>query len=329
MSGTQVQFNRQTLVVEDAVWYEISSHCLLSGTLPDRYIFLLRISNPDDPKDDVLQRVVGVGDFDEYLTVRDDAIAQGDSLWRSDSFSIRYNDLVVANEGSAELISNVNALVEGYDTYLEDFQTPDVGEVVVFPTVDPATKTQLKNAYVASVTAVDEATTARDEAQEACTDISDNIATTQASIDVAQTDYDAIKADSASLTTTTAAVTSVQTSQTTISNQIRNLVASSSATVGEQGDINAQLNLLDAQISALATHVAQLDTSSTVVAQLVSDLQTRINTLVASQNTLVSDLNSCSTTAARAQADLDVAQTNQQSALANVLEVCPDYVPTV
>lgn len=325
MPGTQVQFNRQVITESGVNKYEITASCLLAGSLPDTSIFVLRITNADDPKDDTLGRITDVQDFDAITKTRDTGITNGTFLWRSTTVRLTTTDLPTANEVSTELIARINSLIEGYDVYLSEFSTPATGELIVFPTTDPSTKTALKTAATAAATAVTTATETRDAALEDCNDVESEIAVLQTRITDVTSDHTTLSAASTSLSTASAAADTASASVASLLTQIRSLVDLSTATAGEKTAINAQVNSAVAQSMILESTTGTIVSDAASVASLSAVLLSRQNTLTAEQNAKVVELNACNALASKAQSDLDQARTNRQTALAAALAVCPDF----
>ena len=327
MAGTQVRMDRSTIVVNGTNKYQITASCILKGTLPDVYIFLLNINDVVDPKNDTLARVIDVADITSYLDDRDDAIANADTLFRSYSVTLVFDNIDTANAAQKELKSRINTLVNNVDTFLDEFETANRGEVVVYPTVDPSEKQARIDVYEASEAPVTAAEEARDEHIVECNALETELGYLDLRISDAQTDYNALSPIQATIAASSIVYGSVYSTIGAERTLIRNYNSTSSATPAEQANIEAQLVGMDAQLTAFGTNNTQLSAANAQLLSAVSSVQARLTTLNAERTTLVSDLNKCNLKAIELQAAVDAARAARNTALAAVLEVCPDYVP--
>jgi chromosome segregation ATPase len=329
MAGTQIRFQRSTVVVSGTNTYEIIATCIIAGTLPDTNIFLLDIITVDDPKDDTLVRVVQVADTVEFVTDRDDAITAGDTMWRSPAVTLRFDDIETANAAAKELSSRVNTLVETVDTYNEEFETIGTGEVTTYPIVDPSLLTALTEDYTNSLQPVTDAETARDEQQETCTQLNADLLVIEDRLEEAQGDLALYQSIQAKLTGSASIISSVDSALGPLVTATRNKVTLSAATPTEKTEIEVELQNMDAQLVTNGLEITNLENLNTnEVATTVATLQTRASTLSGDRNAKILEISQCSAAVASLQGELDAARATRDAALAAVVEVCPEFVPT-
>lgn len=328
MAGTQVRMDRSTITVEGTNSYQIVTNCIVKGELTDTSIFLLSINTPDDPKDDTLARIVQIADFDLYQTDRDQAIKDGEPLYRSPVFTIRYTDVETANNGQKEIKSRINALVEDMDGYLEDFETPDYGEVIIYPTTDPSVKAQMEEEYYASLEPIEDAEDARDTQAIECAQQEYKLEITEERLAEAISDLDKANSIDSDLSASIAVLTGVEPALTVNNNSIRSVLAGLEDTEAIES-VETYLTSNDALLitfRAENTTLVTLDTGQ--VSQCVSALQIRVTTLTAERSALQSDINKCALELVALQAAVDAARATRNAALAAIRAVCPDFTPT-
>jgi hypothetical protein len=328
MAGTQIRADRSTIVVDGSNKYQIIATCLLKGTLPDTGIFLLRIEQATDPKNDTLQRIIAIGDTVTHGTDRDAAVAAGATAWRSAQVTLIYDDIQTANSAWVELSARINKLVTDVDTYLGEFETFDDGELVVFPTTDQVTKDKLIADFLATAEDITTAEEARDAEQEECNDLQAEITVLDERIVEARADLDLYLTISGQLGAYTTILASVQGTLAAQENAAQFAVQSSSATAGEKTIIDSYFVTMAGQLTTFNTTNSALNgLQSGQVGTAVSTLQSRVSTLTTTRNTRASELNRCNAETQALQAALDRARAARDAALAAVRAVCPDYVP--
>lgn len=326
MSGTQISFVRRAITVDGVNQFEITATCLIAGSLPDRHIFVLEITEEDDPKNDALQRVAAIQDFSTYLADRDDALDEGFAAWRSSTVTLRYSNLTTANAAASELSSRINALVEDQDLNELEFITGSGGELVTYPVVDPSEKQALIDAAEAAEEAISPLETTRDEKRECTESLQTEIDVLEERIQEAQTDLTSVNTVLAELSPISTSLSSVYGTSLTAVAQVRTLNSSSSASTSEKADIESQLVNLDSYLITWNTQNTNLSTViSSSLAAVQSTLQTRITTLSTQRNAKITELAKCNQELAIAQGAVDAARDSRDAALAAVLEVCPDF----
>jgi len=328
MSGTQINQQRQAVVVSGTVKYTITTTCTARGTLQDTGIFLLSIPTATDPKDDAFERVIEIADVDTYFNDRDVAIAAGAIYWRSSAVTITYTDVETANAAWKEFNSRINSLVNAYDAFLTEFDTVPSGDVINFPTVDESAKAALKAAYAATVPLVTAAQDALTTHQAECTQLEADLATNETQLQQATADAAAWVNTQAVLTSILAVDTALNASLTTNNAAVRSANASSSATDPEKANLESYLVSNDAmlvQFTAQNTALSAL-ISGTVTPQM-STLNARVVSLTQAKNAIYVNLNKCHIESSKLSAAATTAVANREAALAAVIAVCPDFTP--
>lgn len=333
MSGTQVTQHRRPVVVDSGTRYEVSATCTLAGTLPDTALFVRQIVNMDDPKDDLFYRLAAPADFLSLPTNRNTAIQTGpqeDSayLYRATSFSQTYADVAEATGAWQELSSRISQLVIDYDEYIDTFLTPDDGEVTTYPTVDEGVKAGLIAAYEATLADIEAAEATRDTENAACEALRVELLAAQTALQGAQADAAALGPIVGSLAPVGASVTSLSSGVRVTVENATSLVYTSAASSLEKSGIAAQLNTTVTQTQALDAVASGLEAGVTIpLGSLLATLQGRVTTLQSDVDTLVREVNACGLEMATMQGAVDAARGRRDAALAELREVCPDYVP--
>lgn len=329
MAGTHVVQTRRPVSVQTQTKYQVAARCTAAGTLPDIHLFVYQVVQPSDPKDDVFQRVAEVTDFDNYGTSRNAAITSGTFLYRSAALSVNYDDILSANGAWKELSSRLNSLVEGYDSYMEEFLTDEEGLDIVYPTVDEGEKNALIADYEATLPRITTAEDDRDAEQIECSNKEFELRSLQERLQEAQADLAVVVPVQAALAVVVPSFTTATAQVTAGATAARALNEASSATPGEQAGIRTQLSVIDGAVISLNSATSTLVSDvQTPIATLVGALQARVSDLTQQVNAKQLEYNQCQVTLAAAQAAVDQARAERDAALVAVRAVCPDYVPS-
>jgi len=328
MAGTRVTQTRKPVSIDSGTKYQIAAQCVDAGTLPDLGLFVYLVTQASDPKNDQIQRVAGVADFTSYGMSRNAAITAGPGYYRSAVMTENYDDIVSANVAALEMSSRINALVNEYDTYLNQFLTPSGGSDVVYPTIDEGTKAALIAAYQSTIAPVTVAEAARDQEQVDCNAKELELSTLQTRLHEAQADLATllpVQSALAALVPTYAAATAQISAGNT---SAKTLVTASSASGPEQASIQGQLTLVDGGISLLVTSNSGLvNDVQTPLGTEIGTLQARVTQLSQDLNAKQLEVNDCHLQLSKAQAAVDQARLTRDQALAAVRAVCTDYTP--
>lgn len=328
MAGTQTTSVRDTLTVEGSNVYEIVTTCNVAGTLPDTSIFLLSIVTVDDPKDDTLERVIEVADISEFSTDRDAAIAAGDASWRAAALTLQFEDIETANAAWKEVESRITTLVNQVDAFNDEFETALGGDVTVYPTVDLSEKNALIDAFNNTAQPITDAEEVRDEKQLKCTQLTSDLDVVEERLQEAETDlalYLRVQSEVGNVNTSLPPISAAIAAANT---QTRVEVGLSAASALEKSSIEVQLTAIDAQLTAFNVQTSALNTTQTgPITSAVGTLQNRVTTLVTQKSSLSTQLITCSSEIAALQATVDTTRTARETALANVIAVCPDFTP--
>lgn len=330
MPGTQVNQIRKPQSAGTSTTYTVSVTCILAGTLPDTKIFLQRIVQPEDPKNDTFERVCLVTDFTQYGTSREAAIQAATFLYRVTALEKSYNDIETANASWKEISDRINTLVVTYDQYITEFLTGDTGNTTIYPSIDEGAKAELILAYEASEAAVSTAEAARDLEAPLCQRKRERLADLRARLVEAQSDLAVLGPAAGALNALVASYATVPTNLTSIELQTRSINGSSSALPAERALIDTQMSFLNSQSAALSNTNASLAANVQVpVGSLLATLQARVTDLTGQINALTLEVNACALEMVDLQAAVDGARNTANQALADVRAVCPDYVPGV
>jgi len=170
MEKTRIEQDSVEVTLPDSTpAYQITTTVTAPGVLPDTGMFVFKIVDPAEPKDDAFQRVGQPKDINFMLRDRDAAIAAGDEEYLYFRLVKQYTDLEVAIQAKAAIKSRVDASIKQWYLY----QTEFVGIVdSLHPGTDPEYEQQLENTYlaardarIAAEEAVEDADTALDTAQ--------------------------------------------------------------------------------------------------------------------------------------------------------------------
>lgn len=327
MPGTEVNMVRKTYFRSDAYTYEITARCVTAGSLPDICIFLMKINDESDPKDDEFLRVVTPGDF-TYAPDRDVALARKEVFWRSSIQIFNFDDLETANAAWKELSARINALVQQNDVFITDFETVDDGVVLSYPMLAETVRDALIQKYNDAVDSLAIAVTARDTKVASCSGHDVAIAAAQARIDAADQDLKNYLTIQAALTGLQATYVSLTALLLAGNSQVSALNTATDATDEQKAGLVTQLSSDRANLTLLGSQNTALGSMVTgSVAAAVAALQARVATLQQEKNNLVSELNLCTQDIARLEAQVTVAEEAHDHALENVLAVCPDFEP--
>ena len=328
MPGTQVNMVRQTAFEDGAYVYKITATCVTRGTLNDVNIFLLKIADEGDPKDDAFVRVCEIADFTLYRTSRDQALSELEVYWRDSRATFSFTDVETANAAWQELSARINTLVEADDIYDNQFKTTETGATITYPTVAQSIVDTLKEAYELKKNAVTEAQAAYDLKVASCS--GHEVKLNANALEYAQTEADlkALLAVQATLNAGLATYQSAHASLTASNNHIRYLSTSSDATEAQKDGIEAQLALDSATLTALSGQNGAMATAlSGGLAACIARLQGKLSTLTQDKTAVLSNLNQCTAEKTRLQAQVTVAEEQRDLALQEVLVVCPDFTP--
>ena len=330
MAGTKIIQVRQPLQSDGVTLFQLTATCSVPGTLPDTSIFLRRVVDIDDPKEDTLERVCDVTDFTSYGTSREVAISEGSYLYRSTNVTVSYSDVATAAGAWEELSARINTLVTTYDTYVTAFLTPVEGTTTVYPTIDTSERTALIAEYSAALTAVAAAETARDTENIACDALQLELQCLQERLRDAQADVDSLGPIVGALSPIPAGITSGTSAATTYINTAEANNQASGASASEKSAILTNHNSASTNITAISQLNQALDANvHTPLVSHYATLQGRVASLQTEVTAAQEAVNDCALELATLQGTLDAARATRDSALAEIRAVCPDFDPSV
>jgi hypothetical protein len=331
MPGTRIQSTRTPVVIDNVGKYEILTTCVLPGSLPDTGIFLLSIVDVTGPKSDLLVRVIELGDTTVYQNNRDQAVAAGDTQWRSAEVRLVYDDIETANAAQKELGQRINNLVVNFDTVNNEFTVTN--KIIIYPvTVDTTTQTEAKNEYVVARDAATAAEEARDAHVLECTEIENEVNLITVRLTDAASDLAILSAAQSSLLITNGAYPLRTINFSIYATNISNVNTTSSATQSQKNSITAHVTGIQTEATVMTGLNSTLSTAitgpSNSTATLLGILQSRVTTLTADKSAKQTELYQCNIALTKSQAALTSAREAEDAALAAAREVCPDFNPT-
>jgi hypothetical protein len=328
--ATQTEQIREALTIDDVVTYRISVSVTDKGDLPDQFIFVISINDETDSKEDTFARVATIADFTEIQSSRLNAVNADETLYRTSSFILYYDNLETAINAQTVLKEKIDELVSDYEDYEADFETV-VAEVTTHPQLDQATYDAAVTAYQDALRDTADAEAERDEKEEAyndkvveCSDantaatksqeIADDCATTKGYFDVLETAFIALDADG------TTFVTAAQT-------YYQNKVISP---VPDAFDVAflAAINDMLADLRTSAAAKTQAATDKADFATICGNRSTENSTAQTAKTTCDTELKQAKTDFDDAQAAVETALQAQNAALAAVQALKPDFDPT-
>lgn len=143
-SSATVQQTRTALAGINGTVFQILATVINAGTLPDNGFFLYQIGSNADPTTDTFARVCTLSDYGQPVTAagyslsRWNAIAAGQTYYRTPSMTIQFSDINTATAGQTSLNNNIDALVNAYEAFTTSFSTGLTPEDTYYPTSDPS-----------------------------------------------------------------------------------------------------------------------------------------------------------------------------------------------
>lgn len=315
------QRRRTVIGTNGDVQFEVTSTITDRGDLPFVSLFVLRITDPADAKDDVLARVASpldirrvtpasavyvrvvetdlirigpdpfarianVDDLTEMPRDRTTAVRTGQTLYLSPVFTALYDGITTAQAAYQAILQRLSDLVTAWRTYYGDFETRPTSAYDL-PVFGAGVEAQRTAAYVVARDARVAAEAARDAAQTA-KDRCEQDCTADKAI------YDFLVADVAFLVRAKDLVTAMATSTA------RDFVL-------QQGAYTSNADSYNAMLSQKRT---ALDTYGAKVAECAARCSALGEALLA------------------ARSEVDAAREAERAALAGVYAVCPTFDPT-
>jgi len=172
----KISETRSVMFVNGVQTFRIVVQCTDAGPMPDTHLFLKKIFDPQDPQQDIFERIAEIADLDTenadpdepgYKPNRSAALGAGDIYWRTDEFTKDYTDIEVATAAVAAISDRVNTLVTDFVTFDTAFQTP--ATLSYYPSASPTTVAALKAAYDVAYATYEDSLTALTAAQTSLT----------------------------------------------------------------------------------------------------------------------------------------------------------------
>lgn len=285
--------------------------------LPHLNVFVIAVADPTDPTQDTLARVAGIADLSLIPIGRDPGIAApgpNGIEFLSQAATVSYPDIQTANTAATTFVDRVSALVSAWILFDTEFYAPTATPATyTLPIVDASQSQALINAYAAAKQA---------GYLQQQTSTSANTALT-----AAQADYVYKSSLLTGIATVVTSATKVQTEFGTTVTQFGILYNAGqtfyAANTGGPGAATflTALNTAAAQQGAmpgyLSDAIAAVTASTAYQTARMNDVTASATALTGAQNTQIT----------QAQA-LTAANALTAAALAAVLAVCPDFVPS-
>jgi hypothetical protein len=315
----------QTLMPDGSRKYSIYSICTTAGELLHTDIFVHEIMDEADPTHDVFIRVASPYDLQNLKHDRNAAVAAHDQYVLLPECRLLYEDIAVAVQAKSAFDTRINELIASWFAYKNDFNA--TGDVIYYPTADPAFEQALIDAYVSARDAriAAEATVVATTAT--VTSATAASTTAQSLVDVYKREVDfCVKAYKTDWDIWSDAVTP------TLTNAISAFVS-----LADQ-----EIAYIASPLPAFVTGVATFKTAfSTFNLQLPykTDLDLQFSTFYGSANSgysaALSDKQVKDKAVAdaviakeKAEASLTLAQTREDAALAAIRSICPTFDPS-
>lgn len=167
MANTVISQTRKAVVVDAVTKYEVTTTITDKGSFASPNVFLLQIIDAEDPKEDSLVRIAGLGDIEQYDTDREVVADAGGEFFLASQFTRRYDTLDVAIAAYQVIRDRINTLVKDFDKYTAEFDSDAVGATITWTlplvdytllAVDVLNYKEKNTALVAASTALAEAT---------------------------------------------------------------------------------------------------------------------------------------------------------------------------
>lgn len=300
----------------------VITNLMVSATVPAELphvsVFVLTVNDVSDPKQDTLARVANIADLTSIPIGRDAGIAapSADGIqYLSASATVSYETLEVANDAAVTFQDRVNALVEGWILFRDEFNAPDpTPALYTFPRGDATQKEVLIAAYKAAKQDRYQKQLAKTEADAALTR--------------AQVDYTYKQGLISDINTIVAKATTNTSEMSLLKAALDSLLSAGQAFyVAASGTPPSAL-----EKSTFQAALASATTSQAAAVGYLTDAAALAAAVTAYQSDLISDAAAASTALTAAQADQITKTQLQTSALATetaalqaVLAVCPDF----
>lgn len=296
--------------------YKIISYVFDQGEFFYPQIFVKTIKVRTEPKNDVFTRVGRVADLTNLPRSRDAALAlsAGTNLEYLDlEATLVYTDLDTALQAQQALQDRVNALLNDYVNFRDNFLTTEVD--VILPTVSTGTVNTLISAYkLAKQTRVNankldvNAVAALSTAQDKLTDVTNQVNQIQIFYSGALSRTNEI----ANLNTATTALDA----------------AGATFLAGAGCASGPSQTAFSVALTAGTSAIAQGVTDTTSHTTYANSINTYLTTLFGVQTTMAADVVTKTTAKTTADTNLTNAQAAEAATLAAVLAVCPNFDPT-
>ena len=142
---TKVTQESKQLPLEDGTFkYTIRTTVIEKGELPHSNLFVFKIADPNDPKDDIFERVGNPFDLEKGILSRDAALLANAENYLDGTLLKEYTELEIAVQAKAAIVSRVEESVNAWITYMSDFA--GISDVY-HPTGDPGLEESLVIVY--------------------------------------------------------------------------------------------------------------------------------------------------------------------------------------
>lgn len=334
----------RTVTINDKVAkFQVTMVLTDRGDLPDGAIFLKNIVDETDPKEDTFARVARAGDLIVYSDDRDEAIDNGDNVWRDTELTKFYDAVDTANTAAEFMQERVNALVDEYRTFTNEFEA-DPAVSLAFPQNNIGIFSPLVDDYTDKVEARKAQEDTVDDKQAECDEIDDKYDDAVETFNNAQATLDALNKAQSALSSTQTTLQSQYNAAQSLQADITGALGAwasirSSADPAVQSAMDPELddpggNLYDEYHNNYKAKITELSQEIDEISAKISDINTQIATQTARRDQaesdkeqLLQDKEDCAADLVAAQSTLDALEREEADLLSEIQSLCPTYTP--
>lgn len=291
---------------------------LVPDELPHVSVFVLTVNDVSDPKQDTLARVANIADLTTIPVGRDAGVAapSADGIqYLSASATVSYETLEVANDAAVAFQDRVNALVEGWILFRDEFSAPDpTPALYTFPRGDSTQKEVLIAAYKAAKQDRYQKQLDKDEADA-------ELARAQVEYAYRQGLVSAIEAIDTKAATNTTEMSTLKAGIDTLLSASNTFYAAASGTPPSGAEKTAFLAAITTATTMQSVGVGYMADAAAMEAQIDTYRSSRVTEASAANDDLIAAQSDATTKTQQ----LTSALATESAALQAVLAVCPDF----
>lgn len=330
MANTVVSHTRQALIIDGIQKFRTQAVCTDKGDLPDRGLFLYKIINPLDPTEDEFIRIATIADVETYQANRDSAMAANEDYWRSYTLTVIHSEVDTAAAAVLAIRDRLNVLTEGFGTYLSNYRVS--GILTEYPTEEEEVIESLKQTYEDTVTLYDTALSNRTEAEEAKSEAEATLSTAQADVAALESINNRASAIAAEVSSAVSAMGDAVSASRLYVSQSDTLItaydASGSGVDPEVATFETNRNTFLGEVNILNAAKLGADETETNIINCASDVSALYNSKKSDRDNAEAALQTASQLLIEAEAAIQEAYDNLESAYNEAKAACPSWVPT-